>query len=142
MYFAGDLDDSRIPQSNKDNMAEAMELTKANTRLNLVFAFNYGGRAEIVNAAREIARKASAGTIQSHEVDAALFSSHLAVPYMPDADLIIRTSGEQRISNFLLWQSAYAEYVFPDILWPDFRAQNLADCVEEYQLRRRRFGIA
>lgn len=142
MFFAGDLDDPRIPQSNKDNMAEAMELTRDNTRLNLVFAFNYGGRSEIVNATRQIVGRAEAGEIQSTDVDEELVSSYLAVPDMPDADLIIRTSGEQRISNFLLWQSAYAEYVFPDILWPDFRAQNLVDCIAEYQSRGRRFGRA
>jgi undecaprenyl diphosphate synthase len=142
MLFAGDLADPRIPQSNKDHMQEAMELTAKNTRLNLVFGFNYGGRAEIVNAAAEIAALVTAGEIAAGEVDGDLVAAHLAVPGMPDADLIIRTSGEQRISNFLLWQSAYAEYVFPEVLWPDFRRQDLADCIVEYQARRRRFGSA
>ena len=142
MIFAGDLDDPRIPQSNKDRMREAMELTSNNSRLNLVFAFNYGGRTEIVHAAMEIARQAAAGEISPDDVDSSVVANHLLVPGMPDADLIIRTSGEQRISNFLLWQSAYAEYTFPDILWPDFRKQDLVDCVVEYQARRRRFGRA
>ena len=142
MIFAGNLDDARIPQSNKDRMREAMELTADNRRLNLVFAFNYGGRSEIVNAARQIALRVAAGEITPNEVDAGVVSSHLSVPGMPDADLIIRTSGERRISNFLLWQSAYAEYAFPDILWPDFRRQDLVDCIVEYQTRRRRFGKA
>jgi undecaprenyl diphosphate synthase len=142
MWFAGDLDDPRIPQSNKDRMREAMELTEDNERLNLVFAFNYGGRAEIVAAAKKIAGKAASGEINPDEVDAATLAGHLTVPVMPDADLIIRTSGEQRISNFLLWQSAYAEYVFPDILWPDFRRQDLVDSIVEFQSRRRRFGSA
>jgi len=142
MFFAGDLDDPRIPQSNKDRMREAMELTAANCRLNLVFAFNYGGRSELVRAAREIAGLSATGVIIPEEVDADLLQAHLAVPGMPDADLIIRTSGEQRISNFLLWQSAYAEYVFPEILWPDFRRQDLVDCIAEYQSRKRRFGRA
>lgn len=142
MFFAGDLDDPRIPQSNKDRMREAMELTSANRRLNLVFAFNYGGRSELVQAAREIARLSATGEIIPGEVDADMMQAHLAVPAMPDADLIIRTSGEQRISNFLLWQSAYAEYVFPEILWPDFRQQDLVDCIAEYQSRKRRFGRA
>ncbi|MDF1596802.1 MAG: polyprenyl diphosphate synthase [Acidimicrobiia bacterium] len=142
MFFAGDLDDPRIPQSNKDRMREAMELTAANRRLNLVFAFNYGGRSEIVRAAGEIASLSASGEIIPAEVDAEMVQAHLAVPGMPDADLIIRTSGEQRISNFLLWQSAYAEYVFPEILWPDFRQQDLVDCIAEYQSRKRRFGRA
>lgn len=142
MLFAGDLADPRIPQSNKDHMREAMELTANNTRLNLVFGFNYGGRAEIVNAAAGIAALVAAGEVAPGDIDGELVAAHLAVPGMPDADLIIRTSGEQRISNFLLWQSAYAEYVFPAILWPDFRRQNLVDCIVEYQSRRRRFGRA
>ena len=142
MIFAGDLDDPRIPQSNKDRMREAMELTSNNSRLNLVFAFNYGGRTEILHAAKEIARQAAAGAISPDDVDSAVVANHLSVPGMPDADLIIRTSGEQRISNFLLWQSAYAEYAFPEILWPDFRKQDLVNCVVEYQARRRRFGRA
>jgi len=142
MLFAGDLADPRIPQSNKEHMQEAMELTAKNTNLNLVFGFNYGGRAEIVNAAAEIAAAVTAGEVAPGEVDADLFAAHLAVPGMPDADLIIRTSGEQRISNFLLWQSAYAEYVFPEILWPDFTRQDLADCIVDYQTRTRRFGRA
>ena len=142
MLFAGDLADPRIPQSNKDHMREAMELTANNTRLNLVFGFNYGGRAEIVNAAAGIAALVAAGEVAPGDIDGDLVAAHLAVPGMPDADLIIRTSGEQRISNFLLWQYAYAEYVFPEILWPDFRRQNLVDCIVDYQTRTRRFGRA
>lgn len=142
MLFAGDLADPRIPQSNKDHMREAMELTANNTRLNLVFGFNYGGRAEIVKAAAGIAALVAAGEVAPGDIDGDLVAAHLAVPGMPDADLIIRTSGEQRISNFLLWQSAYAEYVFPEILWPDFRRQDLADCIVDYQTRTRRFGRA
>jgi undecaprenyl diphosphate synthase len=142
MLFAGDLADPRIPQSNKDHMREAMELTANNTRLNLVFGFNYGGRAEIVKAAAGIAALVAAGEVAPGDIDGDLVAAHLAVPGMPDADLIIRTSGEQRISNFLLWQSAYAEYVFPEILWPDFRRQNLVDCIVDYQTRTRRFGRA
>ena len=142
MLFAGDLADPRIPQSNKDHMREAMELTADNTRLNLVFGFNYGGRAEIVNAAAGIAALVAAGEVAPGDIDGDLVSAHLAVPGMPDADLIIRTSGEQRISNFLLWQSAYAEYVYPEILWPDFRRQDLVDCIVDYQTRTRRFGRA
>ena len=142
MVFAGALEDPRIPDSNKARMREAMELTAGNERLNLVFAFNYGGRSEIVRAARAIAKEVASGALDPDDIDEAVVESHLAVPSMPDADLIIRTSGEQRISNFLLWQSAYAEYVFPEILWPDFRRQNLVDCIVEYQSRRRRFGRA
>ncbi len=142
MVFAGALEDPRIPDSNKARMREAMELTARNERLNLVFAFNYGGRSEIVRAARAIAKEVASGALDPDDIDEAVVESQLAVPSMPDADLIIRTSGEQRISNFLLWRSAYAEYVFPEILWPDFRRQNLVDCIVEYQSRRRRFGRA
>lgn len=142
MIFAGALEDPRIPDSNKEHMREAMELTAANERLNLVFAFNYGGRSEIVRAARAIAAQVEAGAMDKDRIDEAVLEAHLTVPEMPDADLIIRTSGEQRISNFLLWQSAYAEYVFPDILWPDFRRQDLVDCIVDYQTRTRRFGRA
>ena len=142
MVFAGALEDPRIPDSNKARMREAMELTAGNERLNLVFAFNYGGRSEIVRAARAIAKEVASGALDPDDIDEAVVESQLAVPSMPDADLIIRTSGEQRISNFLLWQSAYAEYVFPEILWPDFRRQNLVDCIVDDQTRTRRFGRA
>ncbi len=136
MLFAGDMADSRIPDRNREHMAEAEELTKGNRELNLVFAFNYGSRREIVDAARKLA-----GT-DPETIDEETFGRAMYIPDMPDADLIIRSSGEHRLSNFLLWQSAYAEFYFPGILWPDFDRHALVDAVVEYQGRERRFGGA
>ncbi len=135
MLFAGDMADPRIPDRNRKHMAEAEDLTRGNEKLHLVFAFNYGSRREIVDAAR--------GLVESgEEIDEASFARHLYVPEMPDVDLVIRSSGEHRLSNFLLWQSAYAEFYFPGILWPDFDRHALVDAVVEYQSRERRFGGA
>lgn len=135
MLFAGDMDDPRIPERNRQHMADAETKTKDNTNLHLVFAFNYGSRREIVDAARKLA--ASGGPIDERRFREAMY-----VPDMPDVDLIIRSSGEHRLSNFLLWQSAYAEFYFPGILWPDFDRHALVDAVVEYQARERRFGGA
>ena len=137
MLFAGDMEDPRIPDRNRKHMAEASELTKDNTALHLVFAFNYGSRREIVEAAKKLA-----GETDPDEIDEEMFQQALYVPDMPDVDLIIRSSGEHRLSNFLLWQAAYAELYFPGILWPDFDRQALVDAVVEYQSRDRRFGGA
>jgi undecaprenyl diphosphate synthase len=137
MVFAGDMDDPRIPDRNRKHMAEAETLTGDNTELNLVFAFNYGSRREIVDAARKLAASAS-----PEEIDEESFRRALYVPDMPDVDLVIRSSGEHRLSNFLLWQSAYAEFYFPGILWPDFDRHALVDAVVEFQARDRRFGGA
>lgn len=142
MLFAGDLEDPRIPDRNKHHMAEAASLTRRNDRLTLVFAFNYGSRTEIARAARAIAAGAVEGAIDPESVDEDLVARHLYVPDMPDVDLVIRSSGEHRLSNFLLWQAAYAEFVFPGILWPDFDRHALLDAVVEYQGRERRFGGA
>jgi undecaprenyl diphosphate synthase len=114
--------------------------TATGTRLNLNVALSYGGRAEIAAAAREIARRAAAGTLDPEQVDQAMFGSFLGTAGMPDPDLIIRTSGEQRISNFLLWQAAYAEFVFQDVLWPDWGGENLTQAIAEYARRERRYG--
>lgn len=121
-------------------IAAAEAATAGGTRLNLNVALSYGGRAEIVAAAREIARRAAAGQLDPEALDQATFGRFLFTAGMPDPDLIIRTSGEQRISNFLLWQSAYAEFVFQDVLWPDYGAQHLAEAVDEYARRERRYG--
>jgi undecaprenyl diphosphate synthase len=142
MLFAGAMDDERIPDRNRVHMAEAAELTASNTKLNLVFAFNYGSRKEIVGAARALAEKAIAGEIDADDIDEAAITRSLYIPDMPDVDLVIRSSGEHRLSNFLLWQSAYAEFYFPGILWPDFDRHGLLDAVIEYQARDRRFGAA
>jgi undecaprenyl diphosphate synthase len=135
MLFAGDMADSRIPDRNRQHMKEAEEKTRDNRALNLVFAFNYGSRREIVEAAKTLARS-------GEPIDEESFQRALYVPDMPDVDLVIRSSGEHRLSNFLLWQAAYAEFYFPGILWPDFDRHALVDAVVEYQARERRFGAA
>lgn len=140
--FAGDLADPRIPDENRRYMAESEARTVDNHRMTMVFAFNYGSRREIVEAARRIALEVESGDLKAAEVDEALFAHHLAVPDMPDVDLVIRSSGEHRLSNFLLWQAAYAEFVFPGILWPDFDRHSLVEAIIEYQGRDRRFGGA
>jgi undecaprenyl diphosphate synthase len=117
-------------------MDEAAELTKKNQRLSLVFAFNYGGRAEIVDAVKALV---AAGTPAS-KIDERAIRRHLYQPDMPDPDLVVRTSGEHRVSNFLLWELAYSELVFTDVLWPDFRREQLFEAVREFQRRDRRFG--
>lgn len=121
-------------------IARAEEQTKKHESFNLTLALSYGGRQEIVRAARLLAEKASKGEIAPEQVDEKQVASHLYTHDLPDPDLVIRTSGEMRISNFLLWQSAYAEYVFSDVLWPDFGAEHLAKALEDYKLRERRFG--
>lgn len=142
MLFAGRMDDPRVPDRNREHMADAAELTRDNRRLSLVFAFNYGGRWEMTEAARSLARQAAAGEITPEEIDEEAMRRALYVPDMPQVDLVIRSSGEHRLSNFLLWQSAYAELYFPGILWPDFDRKALLDAVIEYQSRERRFGGA
>ena len=118
------------------------EETKANTRLTLVVALSYGSRAEITEAARVLAAEVAAGRLDLSELDEEVFSSCLATEGIPDPDLVIRTSGEQRLSNFLLWQAAYSELVFTDVYWPDFTKQHLQDAVDEYHRRERRYGAS
>lgn len=137
MLFAGDMDDPRIPERNRMHMTDAEKLTRDNDAMNLVFAFNYGSRREMVEAARTLA-----ATVEPGSIDEESFAGALYVPDMPDVDLVIRSSGEQRLSNFLLWQAAYAELYFPGILWPDFDRHDLVDAIVEYQARERRFGAA
>jgi undecaprenyl diphosphate synthase len=121
-------------------LTEAEELTKENDRLTLVVAFNYGARQEIVRAVRRVAEQVAAGRLRPDEIDVDRLSQALDAPEIPDPDLIIRTSGEQRLSNFLLWQSAYSELVFVPTYWPDFDRAALETAVREYQQRERRFG--
>ena len=118
----------------------AEQMTAANTSLTLVVALSYGGRAEIARAARLLAERVRSGEIKSEQIDAPLFEQYLHTAGMPDPDLVIRTSGEQRISNFLLWQTAYSELVFMDRLWPDFTKQDLEEAIREYHRRDRRYG--
>ncbi|MBT8198353.1 MAG: di-trans,poly-cis-decaprenylcistransferase [Acidimicrobiia bacterium] len=140
--FVGDRDDPRVPDSLRAEIAAAEELTATNTTMHLLFAFNYGSRREIADAARALALEAVAGTIEPGSIDMAEVSGHLYAPDAPDPDLVIRTSGEQRLSNFLMWQAAYSELIFTDVLWPDFSGEVLRDCIAEYQTRTRRFGSA
>jgi len=121
---------------------EAEERTRGNRRLNLTIALSYGGRGELLGAFRQIAADAAAGRLKPEDIDEAAVQRRLHTVDLPDPDLVIRTSGEKRISNFLLWQSAYAEMVFDDCLWPDFGRENLRRAVEEYQRRERRYGTA
>lgn len=119
---------------------EAESLTRDNTSLNLVIAFNYGGRDEIVRAARAIAKAAVSGEIKSDGITAEVFAGFLDTAGIPDPDLVIRTSGEQRMSNFLPWQSAYSELVFLPCYWPDFTGEYFAEALRQYAARERRFG--
>jgi len=121
-------------------LIEAEELTRENDGLTMVVAFNYGARQEIVRAARRLAEEVAAGALKASDIDLDRLTQALDAPDLPDPDLIIRTSGEQRLSNFLLWQSAYAELVFVPTYWPDFDRAALEGAIREYQQRERRFG--
>jgi undecaprenyl diphosphate synthase len=121
-------------------VGDAEVLTRDNDKLTLAVAFNYGGRQEIARAAQRIAREVAAGTIDAANVDAETVSAHLDTAGLPDPDLIIRTSGEERISNFLLWQAAYSELYFTPVYWPDFDREQLYQAIRDYQKRSRRFG--
>jgi undecaprenyl diphosphate synthase len=121
---------------------EAEGRTAGNTRLKLTVALSYGGRAEIVRAAQQLAEEVRAGTLEPENIDEDAFRRRLFTADIPDPDLVIRTSGEKRISNFLLWQSAYAEYVFMDKLWPDFAGEDLKSAIVEFGGRKRRYGAA
>ncbi|WP_316976347.1 isoprenyl transferase [Shumkonia mesophila] len=121
---------------------EAEAKTAENRRLTLVIALNYGGRQEIVAAARRLAMEVEAGRIEAGQIDDDMFARQLFTAELPDPDLLIRTSGEQRISNFLLWQMAYTEFVFVDSLWPDFSREEFEKAIREYQGRERRYGGA
>ena len=128
--------DWRVPRRVLRRMDESEALTSHNRDMTLTMAFNYGGRAEIVDAVKGVV----ADKIPADKVDEKAIRRHLYYPDMPDPDLVVRTSGEFRISNFLLWELAYAELVFTDVLWPDFRREHLYDAVREYQGRSRRYG--
>ena len=136
--FIGDR--ARLADDIVSLIETAEHRTRDNVRLNLVVAISYGGRQEITAAARRVAREALAGEIDPEAIDEDVLSDRMATTGIPDPDLLIRTSGEQRISNFLLWQSAYAELIFVDTLWPDFSKSDLEDAVREFQRRERRFG--
>lgn len=129
-----------VPNDVAALLHEAQETTAHNRGLTLVIAFNYGARHEIVQATRRIAEAVAAGTMRPEDVTEANFEKRLYTADIPDPDLVIRTSGEMRLSNFLLWQAAYAEFVFMPVLWPDFSGENLKAAIEAYSQRERRYG--
>ena len=133
-------DRSRFDDDIRAELARAEQRTAANVRVNLNVALSYGSRGEIVEAARAIAEAARAGTLDPAALDEVAFARHLWTAGMPDPDLVVRTSGECRLSNFLLWQSAYAELVFLDVLWPDFSSEHFQAALAEFGRRQRRFG--
>ena len=130
----------KAPQRTQDVIKNAMVKTQNNSGLTLCFAFIYGGQDEIIQAVKNIAIDYKDDKIAIDMIDEKLFSSYLMTKDLPECDLMIRTSGEQRLSNFLLWQLAYAEFIFTDTLWPDFNEERLHECLLEYQSRDRRFG--
>ena len=129
-----------VPRRLVEMMERTERLTAKHRRMTLQIAFNYGGRAELVDAARRIAADAAAGSLKPDKVSSKSIQARLYEPEAPDVDLLVRTSGEQRLSNFLLWEAAYAELVFTEVLWPDFSRRDLFAAVAEFQRRSRRFG--
>ena len=133
-------DKTGLPQKQCDALCEAENRTENNTGLRLNIAINYGSRAELVRAAQELAKDVQKGEIRPEDITEELFAKKLYTADQPDVDLMIRTSGEQRLSNFLLYQCSYAEFVFPTVLWPDFDLKQYHQCLAEFQGRKRRFG--
>ena len=133
-------DKSALPEKQRETLREAERRTERNTGLRLNIAINYGGRAELVRAAREIAILVRNGAMQADEITEETISDHLYTKGQPDVDLLIRTSGEQRLSNFLLYQNAYAEFVFPETLWPDFTVHDYDLALDAFAHRERRYG--
>jgi undecaprenyl diphosphate synthase len=131
----------QLPERVRRELEETIAATAAGARMDLTLAVSYGGRSEIVHAVKTLARDIAAGRLQPEDIDAALFSRYLYTAGMPDPDLIIRTSGEYRLSNFLLWQSAYTELYVTETLWPDFREEEFLNALATYQQRERRFGL-
>lgn len=129
-----------LPKGVREEISKTRRLSRSNDRLVVCLALNYGGRAEIVDAAKRIARKVSLGKINIQNIDEAVFEHHLYAPDVPPPDLLIRTAGEMRISNFLLWQISYAEIYFTPVLWPDFKKKDLDRAILAYSKRVRRFG--
>ena len=129
-----------LPSSTLKAIAKAKEDTKDNTGLKLIFAINYGGRAEILNSVKTIYDELTAKGLTSDDITEQMIDDHLMTHAYPDPDLLIRTSGEQRISNFLIWQVSYSEFIFNEKLWPDFDKEELINCIKIYQSRQRRFG--
>jgi undecaprenyl diphosphate synthase len=135
----GDVE--KLPPMVKEPLDELRAASAMHTGMTLTLALSYGGRESIVRAVQEIARDAAAGTLRPEDLDVARMTGYLPTAKLPPLDLLIRTSGEQRISNFMLWEIAYAELVFTDVLWPEFRKEHLHQCLEVYASRERRFGL-
>lgn len=129
-----------LPKNVQKTLKEVLDTTKNNTKIILTLALSYGGREEIVNTIKNISKKVVNKELLIEEIDENIINNHLYTFNLPDVDLMIRTSGEQRISNFLLWQLAYAELYFTDVLWPNFRKEHFYDAIIDYQNRERRFG--
>jgi len=138
LHVIGDL--SKMPKNAIDELNESIEITKANTGLNLVMALSYSSRWEIQHAVQHLARDVKKGILDPETISQHTFQQYLCTANFPDPELMIRTSGEFRISNFLLYQLAYAELYFTDVRWPDFRKENLYAAILDYQSRERRFG--
>jgi len=134
----GDLE--ALPENVRNQLYNIMELTKNNTKGNLTLALSYGSQKEILNVVKELCKKVKNGDINENDIDEHLFEQHLYTKEIPPVDLLIRTSGEVRVSNFLLWQIAYAEMQFIDVLWPDFTKETFFQCILDYQTKERRFG--
>ena len=129
-----------LPEKVKKELLSVIEKTKNNTRMTLSLALSYGSREELLNVVKKISDKVKNNIISLDAIDESIINEHLYTHNLPDVDLVIRTSGEHRISNFLLWQIAYAEFYFTDVLWPDFKENDLYDAIISYQKRERRFG--
>lgn len=130
-----------LPQSCQLELNDAIERTKDNNGVNLILALNYSSRWEILNGVRNIAEKVKQGLLDEADINEELFEAELTTKGIPDPELIIRTSGEHRLSNFLLWQAAYSEFYFTEVLWPDFKAEDYYKAIHDYQSRERRFGL-
>jgi undecaprenyl diphosphate synthase len=130
----------KLPKSIYKQLNEVIELTKNNTRMTLTLALSYGSREELLNVVKNISDKVKNNIISIDSIDESIINQHLYTHNLPDVDLVIRTSGEHRISNFLLWQIAYAEFYFTAVLWPDFKEEDLYEAIISYQKRERRFG--
>ena len=131
----------RLPEVTRVKLEEALERTRDNSEMTVVFALSYGGRTEIADAARKLARDVESGKLDPEQIDEKTFAAYLYDPELPDPDLLIRTGGEARVSNFLLWQIAYAELHVTEVMWPDFRKNDLVEAVLDYQQRERRYGL-
>jgi len=138
MLAIGNL--ASLPPDVQSKLDEAVQSTSSNTGLQLVLALSYSGRWEILEAVKKIAREVQSGEMIENQINESVFATHLSTSGIPDPELLIRTSGEYRVSNFLLWQIAYSEFYFTPILWPDFRKENLFEAIADFQRRERRFG--